>query len=410
MQEFRTDTDFIELHAWLIEAGLSGITPEALFDGFCRRLIEGGLPIARGFLSIAGLHPLHRALSFTWQDGRIVEVNRFEHVAMETPLWRASPFRHMLETRTRRLHRRLIGERAELDFPVLQEFRAAGLSEWLALMHGFGWADGAGETGQFGIVLSWAASPACGRAEGWSPGELAALEALSGTLALAVKGSSGSTALRDVLCAYLGDDAASRVIDGEIRRGTIGRLDAGILYADLRGFTSFTEETPSEEVIRRLNGVFDCLGEPVKSAGGEILKFLGDGALAVFLSPEGVEASTVAAAALGAAEEALARLAALNAEEWALSHPPLMLDIALHAGEVAYGNIGTPERLDFTVIGPAVNEATRLEGLCKELGRQILISETFAAALTPPLRARLRSLGRRYLRGVKEPREIFTTG
>ena len=128
------------LHAWLIEAGTSDIATETLFDGFCGRLTAAGVPIARGFLSIAGLHPLRRAHSLTWNDGRIVEVTDFGHAAMATAVWQTSPFRHMFETKTRRLHRRLVGDDAVLDFEVLREFRDAGMSEWLALMYGFSWS------------------------------------------------------------------------------------------------------------------------------------------------------------------------------------------------------------------------------------------------------------------------------
>jgi len=401
MRDTPPDFDSIPLHAWLIEAGLAGTAAEELFDGFCRRLVAAGVPIARGFLSIGGLHPLRRAFSLTWQDGRIIDVADFAHSTMDTDLWRESPFRHMMETGTRRLHRRLAGPDALLDFPVLREFREAGRSEWLALMHGFGWGTTA-EHSQFGVVISWVT----GRAGGWTADQLAAIEELSGTLALAAKGSSTPGVTRDVLAAYLGGDAADRVIAGQVRRGSVSRISAAILYADLRGFTDFAEVTAPEEVTRRLNGIFDCLGEPVRAAGGEILKFMGDGVLAVFLPKDGTDMATVAAATLGAAREIQGRVGALNAAESAAGHPPLLLDMALHAGDVTYGNIGTADRLDFTVIGPAVNEATRLEGLCKVLSEPMLISGSFVRA-APELLQQLRSMGRHRLRGVREEREVF---
>jgi adenylate cyclase len=175
----------------------------------------------------------------------------------------------------------------------------------------------------------------------------------------------------------------------------------------VRGFTNFAEETAPEEVTRRLNGIFDCLGDPVRAAGGEILKFLGDGVLAVFLPPDAADVTVVTPAVLAAAREILARVEALNATETAAGNPALSLDIALHAGEVTYGNIGTADRLDFTAIGPAVNEAARLEGLCKVLGKPILISNSFAQA-AEGVRELLLSVGRHPLRGVREPQEVFT--
>ncbi len=390
------------LHARLIEAGLANLPADELFDGFCRRLVAGGFPLARGFLSIGALHPLWRANSLTWQDGRIADTTDFSYAQMATPGWHGSPFRHMLETRTSRLHRRLKGDGAVLDFPVLGEFRAAGLTEWLALMRGFGWDQGRQEAGLLGVVLSWATD----RPRGWSAAELGIIEELSGTLALAVRGSGALATTQAVLATYLGHDAAARVVAGHVRRGSVGRLAAFILCADLRGFTDFAEVTAPEEVTRRLNGYFDCMGEAVGAAGGEILKFLGDGILAAFLPPEGDDRPAVAAAALAAAQDLVARVDRLNEAEAAAGHPALALDIALHEGEVTYGNVGTAERLDFTAIGPVVNEATRLEALCKELGRNLLISDSFVRA-APALRPRLRSLGRHRLRGVREPREVF---
>ena len=407
MPDLSLKPNLIPLHAWLIEAGTSDIATETLFDGFCGRLTAAGVPIARGFLSIAGLHPLWRAHSLTWNDGRIAEVTDFGHATMATAVWQTSPFRHMLETKTRRLHRRLVGDDAVLDFEVLREFRDAGMSEWLALMYGFSWSTAQPATNPFGVVLSWTTSAAVGRGHGWSAPELAAIEELSGTLALAVKGNVAPAAAHDLLAAYLGGDAADRVSTGQVQRGSVSRIAAAILCADVRGFTNFAEETAPEEVTRRLNGIFDCLGDPVRAAGGEILKFLGDGVLAVFLPPHAANVAVVTPAALAAAREILARVEALNATEAAAGNPALRLNIALHAGEVTYGNIGTADRLDFTAIGPAVNEAARLEGLCKVLGKPILISNSFAQA-AQGVRDQLLSVGRHPLRGVREPQDVFT--
>jgi adenylate cyclase len=406
-QAFVMMSNLTPLHAWLIEAGTNDAPTETLFEGFCGRLTAAGVPIARGFLSIAGLHPLRRAYSLMWNYGRSVEATDFAHDTMATAIWQTSPFRHMLETKTRRLHRRLAGDDAMLDFEVLREFRDAGMSEWLALIYGFGWSGAPATTNQFGVILSWATSKAVGRGDGWSALELAAIEELSATLALAIKGNIAPTVAHDLLAAYLGSDAAERVSAGQVRRGSVSRIAAAILCADVRGFTNFAEETAPEEVTRRLNGIFDCLGDPVRAAGGEILKFLGDGVLAVFLPPDGANVAVVTPAVLAAAREILARVEALNASETEVGNPALNLNIALHAGEVTYGNIGTADRLDFTVIGPAVNEAARLEKLCKELGMPILISKSFVEG-AQGVREQLLPLGRHPLRGVREAQEVFT--
>src|SRR5262249_40099682 len=237
--------------------------------------------------------------------------------------------------------------------------------------------------------------------------ELAASAGRAGTRALAIKGNAAPAAARDLLAAYLGGDTADRVSAGQVQRGAVSRLAAAILFADVRGFTNFAEMTAPEEGTRRLNGIFDCVGDPVRAAGGGILKFLGDGVLAVFLPPDGTNVALVTPATLAAARETLARVEALNAIETAAGNPALILSIALHAGEVTYGNIGTADRPDFTVIGPAVNEAARLEGLCKVLGRAILISESFVQG-AQGVGGQLLSVGRHALRGVREAREVFT--
>jgi adenylate cyclase len=397
--------DPIPLHAWLIEAGLSGLPPPDMLDGFCSRLVAAGVPLRRGFLSLATLHPQRRANSLTWEKGAIVAAADFGYAFMQTSAWQASPFHHMLETGTRRLHRRLIGDGAIHDFPVLSEFRAAGHTEWLALIYGFGSDLDHRKGSQLGVVSSWTTD----RAGGWTASELDIIEELAGTLALAVQASGALATTRDVLATYLGADAAERVLAGHVRRGSVGRFAAFILTADLRGFTDFAEVTAPEEVTRRLNGCFDCMGEAIATAGGEILKFMGDGLLAVFLPQDAADKPAVAAATLAAAQDILARVAALNAAEVAAGNPALAVDIALHEGDVTYGNVGTADRLDFTAIGPAINEAARLEGLCKELGRNLLISDSFVRS-APALRPRLQSLGRHRLRGVREAREVFTSG
>lgn len=390
------------VQAWLVEAGLSSTSVRTLFDGFCTRLVAGGIPLSRGFLSIATLHPQRRANSIIWQNGEIVAATEFHHDNMATDAWHASPFSHMLETRRQRLHRRLVGDGAVLDFPVLSELRDAGFTDWLAFVYGFGWAFEQRDGGYLGVVLSWATH----RSGGWTAAELDAIEELSGTLALAVRGSSTLDTTRDVLATYLGGDAAARVIAGHVRRGSVGRMAAFILYADLRGFTDFAEVTEPEEVTRRLNAYFDCTGEAITSRGGEILKFLGDGLLAVFLPTAG-GASAVAAAALDAARDVLARVERLNEAEGAAGRVTLAIDVALHEGEITYGNVGTSDRLDFTIIGPAVNEAARLETLCKDVSQHLLVSDSFVRT-APELRPELRSLGLHRLRGVREPREVFT--
>ncbi len=387
------------IHDWLVKAGLSNLPMAAILNELCHRLNAAGLPVSRGFSSIETLHPLLRAHSATWERGAIAE-SEFQHDDLRRTMWHESPFRHMIDNLVPRLERDLTGPHARFDYPVLQEFRDAGHTAWMAFLFGIERPDiTAGY--DLGVICSWCTD----RPGGWTQAQREAIEDISRTMALAMRSSIGFRVTRDLLATYLGGDASSRVMSGDIQRGAVGEIEACLLYADLRGFTDYAEATLPATVAERLNAYLDCMGAPVEARGGQILKFLGDGLLAVFMFDNGSEKAVTCGAALDAAEDALRRISDLNANAGA--DRLLTADIALHKGQVLYGNVGTALRLDFTVIGPAVNEAARLEGLCRDLGTNLLISSSFHAE-AGPAQARMKSLGQHRLRGVRDPREVFT--
>ena len=386
---------------WVADAGLAGLPVDRLIDGFCERLCDAGIRLARGNVSFSRLHPLIRAENRTWTRGRGAEAASFAHENVDNVAWRASPFFHMLSTASARLRRRLAGPEARLDFPVLKEFAAQGLTDWYGTAFGFDDTPPGVEVPANGMVASWATD----RAAGFTTAEIETLERVLPAFALAVKAVTAVSTGNVLLSTYLGADAAQRVYAGEIRRGSVQRLNAVLFYADLRGFTALADSLPTGFTVEMLDGYFDCIGLPVQDAGGQVLKFLGDGLLATF-DLAGREPAEVCRSALDAADSALARTASFNQRRTAAGLPALDLDIALHLGEVLYGNVGTADRLEFTVIGPAVNEASRIEALCRDLGRNLLVSESFHAAATD-CRARLVSLGRQQLRGVRDPKEVF---
>ncbi len=393
--------DPVTIHAWLINQGLETAKVETIVGGFCDRLLDAGLPLARGYAALATLHPLILAHGYTWaRAGRGVAQDQFSH-ARAGANWNNSPFLYMLNNRILKLNRRLAGPQAVLDFPALQEFSAQGLTDWLGLVYGFGWAAERMRGGQIGLVTSWATD----RPEGFTEPELRVLEELMGTLALALKAATAYPIMQGLLDTYLGADAARHVLSGEVQLGTVQRMDAALFFADLRGFTALSDQLGSEAVVGMLNQYLACIGEPVREQGGQILKFMGDGVLATF-AIEGAGGQTCDKA-LEAALDALDRVATLNRERAAAGMPVLELDIALHRGEVMYGNVGTADRLDFTVVGPAVNEAARMEVLCKPLARHLVVSRSFRDA-TGEAAERLMSLGEHALRDVREAREIFT--
>jgi len=208
---------------------------------------------------------------------------------------------------------------------------------------------------------------------------------------------------RSLLNTYVGRRTGERVLAGSIQRGSSETIRAVVWYCDLRGFTTLADSMVRDRLLALLNDYFEIMANAVASEGGEVLKFIGDGMLAIFECGADADTAEVCAAVLRAARRAHVDVEERNRTRVAADEPPIDFGLALHLGEVSYGNIGAPDRLDFTVIGPAVNHATRLEKLASELGRDLVASATFQAAAKDPLE----SLGFHHLRGVSEPQEIF---
>jgi adenylate cyclase len=225
-------------------------------------------------------------------------------------------------------------------------------------------------------------------------------------LALALQARLGHDTSVNLLNTYVGPEAGRRILAGEIRRGSLEVISAVIMYADLRGFTALADTHGRDEMVEMLNTYFDCFVPVIESHGGQVLKYLGDGLLATF--PLNAEGPAVACtSSLDAAAESLRCVAEANRERAAAGKPVMALDLVLHLGDLFYGNVGSADRLDFTVIGPAVNEAARIEALCSQNERNLLTSETFASAATGSA-DRLVSIGRFALRGVRTAQSIYT--
>jgi adenylate cyclase len=214
---------------------------------------------------------------------------------------------------------------------------------------------------------------------------------------------AGHTIAGSLLAAYLGEDAGRRVHAGAIERGSVESVRAALWYADIRDFTGLADRHPGEAVIELIDEVFETMTAALRPAGGQVLKFLGDGMLAIFRFEE-AEKEKTCRYALDAAAEAMRAIDRLNVARGEAGKPAVTVDLALHVGEVLYGNVGAVDRLDFTVIGPAVNEVSRIETLCEPLGRRVLVSAALAAAAGAG--ARLEAMGAHPLRGVREPRDI----
>jgi adenylate cyclase len=401
---------FAQLSAWLTQAGLAGTSETEIVSGFCDRCVAAGLPLARAVLFIDTLHPIHEGRLFRWgfdpTQAPLVEYGRtspdglaasgFDPKDVEAAArWRNSPFYRMLQTGDALLRRRLNAASKD-EFAWLSDLYAEGVTDYVAIINRFAAAGVIGEMD--GVYSSWAT-----KAEvGFSDEQIAALERLVPYLALAIKSVSLARMTGTLMQTYLGRDAGQRVLSGRILRGVADKIEAVVWFSDLRGFTRITDTAP-EHAIPLLNDYSDVIVSEIHEHGGDVLKLIGDGTLAIFTAEDRTHACTTALSAAIAAREATA---ALNKRRQADGKPASDMYLGLHVGEVFYGNVGSRERLDFTVIGPAVNEASRIAAMCRSVDQPVLMSSAFADV--DAIRRRLVSVGRYALRGVSHPQELFT--
>ena len=402
------------LRRWLANQALLATPVPVVAAGFADGLLKAGIPLWRAHLSASTLDPQLESLGFTWtrQGGREREEfghGSFEQISRDSPIYdgvvearaRAaepgSAKREDLVLMTR--YRLAEGEGLE-RYSVLKEFRQEGASDYLVFVIPFS-ADGLLNTVRTGAVVTLATD----RATGFSDADVAAIADIMPAFGAVVRVGMNLVAIRTALDTYLGRDVGQRILQGEIRRGSVETISAAIVFGDLRGFTALSDAMPQDQLVTLLDDYLECLVAPIEARGGQVLKFLGDGLLATFALGE-ADASRLCGDALAAALDALRRIEKLNEKRAGSCLPVTTMDIALHLGDVLYGNVGSDRRLDFTVIGPAVNEAARFEALCSPLNRRILASAAFAKAAGRE-RHRLESVGSHELRGVSEAQELF---
>ena len=383
---------------WLMSQALEDADFESMFAGCCKRLVAAGIPLWRGHISFSILHPLYASMSLTWWRG-VSEVETVSHAHLGAgeqfpEQFMANPLYHLIKHDKPFLRRRLVGKAAKVDFPVLEEFRDQGATDYLAYLIRFG----AGELN--GMVGSWISD----QPSGFSDANVDALRHLQQQLGVACKLRVKDQISRSVVTTYLGAAAGIRVLDGQIRRGDGESIRAAIWYSDMRGSTALADSLPPDDYIRALNDYFEASAGAVLAHGGEISNFIGDAVLAIFPIRGGQAAEKRACAqAFAASVEAQSRLDAINAQRGGAGEPVLRFGLGLHVGDVLFGNIGVPDRVSFSVIGPTVNEVARLEALTKELGRPVVASDRFARNIDLAWEA----LGEHSLRGVGDPIEVL---
>ncbi|HEY4162392.1 MAG TPA: adenylate/guanylate cyclase domain-containing protein [Dongiaceae bacterium] len=388
------------LVGWLIDAGLNATSEENLIRQLCERLVAEDIPLTRVMAGSGLLHPIIDSRAHLWRRGSEVATEEYARLT-STGEWERSPFHRLWAGNEKTMRRRLNGDYQTGEFELLDKLKAAGATDYLAIINRHP-AIG-GKLGDF--VSSWAID----RPSGFTDAETVQLERIGSAFALSYQSRAGQGTMRTLLETYLGRGAAARVLNGNVIRGQADTIDAVIWYSDLVNFTRIADEVERDHLLSLLNDYAACLVESIEQHGGEVLKFIGDGILAIFPDTEENADNQVCAPgrALDAAMMAERRMASLNESRQTQGLRTTDFYLALHVGDLSFGNFGSASRLDFTVLGPAVNEASRIGTMCRSLDQRVIVSSAFADS-AGARRRDLVSLGRYALRGVGQPQELFT--
>jgi adenylate cyclase len=382
-----------DLVAWISETGLGATDEAAFLADLCTRARAAGLPLSRALVFVDTLHPIYEGQALRWYDGKgvIPAVDYEPMVGERLERWQQSPFFHMLETGETCL-RVPINAGTAARYPIAYDLAGGSATEYVSCITRFGADDVIG--GLDCVYSSWITETS----GGFTDAQVVAIRKLLPPFALALKSRALTRIARTLVETYLGRDAGRRVLDGSIVRGAVERISTALWMSDLREFTRLAEAARPDELIPFLDDYADAVIAAIHDAGGDVLKLIGDGTLAIFPAAD---------QALLAAERAISEIAALSLRRAEAGLPHTSLYLGLHVGDVFFGNIGSRDRLDFTVIGPAVNEVSRIAAMCHSLDQRMLISSAFADQLGAGAE-RLVSVGRYALRGVGGAQHLYT--
>ncbi len=378
---------------WILAEGRRLADAKAFFDGLNAAFRKAGVPVDRALFSLLVIHPQAAATGFEWRvDRPTTEILRQRSITA-SDAYLQSPIKRIHDGADL-LHARLAGPNASREFPFFDELRAEGFADYAAFAVPFG------NGTRNALTLTTR------RARGFTRAQIELVQSVLPLVAMAFEIHWGRRIAESVLDTYVGKLASGRILAGSIQRGQGERIDAVIWFADLRSFTALSDLRPTGDVIAALNQFFDALAGAIESHGGQILKFMGDGLLAIFPVDDVAFRHYACRQALEAAIDAHKAVEALNVDRAAAGAPILRFNIALHVGVVVYGNIGSATRLDFTCIGPAVNLTVRIEALAAKLGVPVVMSSAMAAMVREG-RAVV-SLGKHAVKGLMAPPEVFT--
>jgi adenylate cyclase len=371
---------------WLLRDGRHALDRQQLLQAFCEKLIEVGVPLARATTHARTLHPQFRWFTHLWRRGSAAEESRRPHSGADLLAVPSNVVRYVLDN-DQWLDCRLDDPMAE-RFPLLGRLQREGYTHFIMAPFRFS---------NYGVgAASWTTDAP----EGFAAEQVLLLRQVADAFFAVFEAKGLRRVLSELLATYVGHDPARYILEGTVQRGDVRRLRAAIMLTDLRGFGHLSDTLPAERVVKLLNEHFDCIVPQVLAEGGEVLKFIGDGVLAVFDQHQAEKMPSDAA--YRAARAALAALAARN-RAGGFDGIQLRIGIALHCGEVAYGNIGSEDRLDFTTIGRDVNIASRLERLCEPMDRTLLMTGEFVSDLTAPTV----ELGHFVFKGFKQHEAVY---
>ena len=384
--------DTADVARWLAEGAPTAARAEDILQQLCERICACGIPLWRTAVFVRTLHPHIMGRSFTWFPDKGVATGQAPYQIMDEDAFRLSPVVRVYQTGMP-LRRRLADPDCPMDFSILEGFRAEGVTDYLASPLRF-------TNGEIHVATWTTRAP-----NGFGEAQMKGLEAVVAPLARLAEIYALRRTAQTLLDTYVGPHTGERILKGQIRRGDTEAIQAAIWLSDMRGFTALSDRLPPASLVRLLNQYFGAQVPVIARHGGEVLKFIGDGLLAIFPVEPGDDRGTRAcAAALEAAKAARQEISALGQAGDAIEGVDrVRFGLALHIGEVLYGNVGGETRLDFTCIGPTVNLAARLEKLAGELGRTVLASTEFAercsGALVP--------VGRFTVRGIDTVQRVF---
>jgi len=373
-----------ELRRWLAEEGRFAPDGGRLLEMLCEKLAALGVPVARATTHVRTLHPEFRAITHIWRRGESIETWTPRHGIEFTSDYLNSPIQRIIGTG--RWLDCVLDENTDRHLPILATLRAQGITHYVMAPLVF--------SNRVVNAMSWA----CDAPGGFTQADIELFRDLVTAFGPVLEMTAGRRIYGELLATYVGRDPGVRIMAGAVRRGDVHHLKAAMLLADLRGFSRLTDELPEKRIVEVLNAFFDLVVPSVIAGGGEVLKYVGDAVIAIFAAKDDAS-SPACQSALGAAQTALAALEAAPPE----IRQHVSIDIALHYGDAAYGNIGSGNRLDFTAIGRDLNILSRLELLCKDVGRPLLMTDAFAVRIAKPVF----EIGHFELRGVRGLQPVY---